>query len=133
MNETQMHQDNNAYGQIGSRYGGEDSIDNSRDDQEEESFDGVKKIRPPISFWITSLKILSSIVFIGIVVFGLMKGIGIFLNGNELAGLLVFLLFSLSAFMGLSLVMVLLNLSQDTMVMRFILEMILANDNQRRH
>ena len=123
MNETQTHQ--NSHSQNDQEYKPGENYDySSVDNQNEEtSVEEIKEKRPS-SFWIICTKILVSIAFVTVVTFGLIRGIGIYLDGNELAGILIFIVVSLTAFMGLALIMVFLNLAEDMMISRFTLEKI---------
>ncbi|GHU50960.1 hypothetical protein FACS1894127_6880 [Clostridia bacterium] len=81
---------------------------------------GADSFKNPSSFWINSLKIVAVIFFVVAVMVGLAEGIGIVIGGNQLAGLITFLAVSLSAFVILAVVMVLLNLAQDIKEIRSI-------------
>ena len=125
MNETQTRQDSTNHSQNDHDYKpGENQDYSSIDNQSEETSVEEMKEKRPYSFWIACTKILVSIAFVTVVTFGLIRGIGIYLDGNELAGILIFIVVSITAFMGLALIMVFLNLAEDMMISRFTLEKI---------
>jgi hypothetical protein len=123
MNEKQTYQDDIDYDQTTPEYTADDVLDHSSDYLSEESYEEEKEKRPR-SFWIASLKLLSSLVFVVVLLIGLVRGIGVFLSGNQLAGLLIFLGISLSSFMILALVMVFIHLAEDSMRTRHAIEII---------
>ena len=132
MDETQTKKASIDYNQIDAEDGGDNVQDRSSvDNESEETYIEEIKEKHPSSFWIASLRILSSLVFIAAVVFGLVRGIGIYLNGNELAGLLIFISVSLTAFMCLAVVMVFLNLAEDMLISRVMLERIRQSNGFR--